>query len=449
MEQLTKFLSENTHIHYATPQSPDYTELRPGFILNVREVPAMIVRPRSAEDIAGLISVLTANDLPFSVRGGGHDMYGRSQIHEGITIDMREISHVEVEVENLTARVGGGVISMSLLKALEVHGVTTPHSVTPTVGYTGWAIHGGYGLLSATCGMGVDQILGAKVIDARGSIRDADETMLTAIRGGGGAFGVIYELKIKVYALNQVLAGAIIYNPGDLGERIHHFNMKYWELKEEGIPSRLTVYQSVMNGPVGKSLVVLFMWASADTEEGQKWLSRISSWGPVAVNTVTVQSLADFNAITDSMVPKHTYGTMYSLCLHQLTPEVLDVIAEHAPLQPNNPEVIFTAHEVRAEALKPSLTNVFINRIPHFTIEVIPMAASAEKLEENLVWAQKFIAALKSTDPRNFVQSNYPPLTSTNDLDLKMYYGSYYNDLKKIKQQYDPDNVFKHTVIRL
>lgn len=151
----------------------------------------MIVRPRSAEDIARLLTVLTANNPPFSVRGGGHDMYGRSQIHDGIIIDMREISHVEVDRENLTARVGGGVITMSLLRALDAHGVTTPHGITPTVGYTGWAIHGGYRLLGATCGMGADQILGtdqilgAKVIDAKGRICDADETMLTGIRSGG------------------------------------------------------------------------------------------------------------------------------------------------------------------------------------------------------------------------------------------------------------------------
>ena len=158
-----------------------------------------------------------------------------------------------------------------------------------------------------------------------------------------------------------------------------------------------------MNGQAGKCFLVLFVWASDDTKEGQKWLSRIASWGPVAMNTVTVQSLAAFNAITDSLLPKNAYGSIYSLCLHQLTPEVLDVMAEHAPLQPNNPEVIFGVHELRAEAPRPSLSNCYVNRVPHFTTEVIPMAASAERLEENLAWAQKFIVALKSTDPGNFV----------------------------------------------
>lgn len=77
------------------------------------------------------------------------------------------------------------------------------------------------------------------------------------------------------------------------------------------------------------------------------------------------------------------------------------------------------------------------------------MAASAEKFEETLAWGQKFIAALRKTDSRNFLPSTYPPLTDINDLDEKLNYGSRYDDLKRIKRQYDPENVFKHTVIQL
>jgi hypothetical protein len=51
-----------------------------------------------------------------------------------------------------------------------------------------------------------------------------------------------------------------------------------------------------------------------------------------------------------------------------------------------------------------------------------------------------FYAALK-TDPSNFLPATYPPLTSTEDLNLKLDYGSRYEDLKKIKQQYDPDTL--------
>lgn len=204
MDQLTTFLSENTHIHYATPQSPDYADLCRGYIINATPKPAMIVRPRSAGDVSSLISLLTAHDLPFTVRTGGHDMFGRSQIQDGITIDMREIAYVHVDKDSQTARLGGGVIIIDMLRELQKHGMTTPHASTPSVGYVGWATYGGYGLLSAKYGLGVDQIVGAIVVDAKGAIREADETLLTGLRGGGGALGVIVEIKIKVYPLDKV-----------------------------------------------------------------------------------------------------------------------------------------------------------------------------------------------------------------------------------------------------
>lgn len=211
MDQLIPFLESNG-IRYATPKSSDYGDLRPGFLVDEETVPAVVTRPRSMEDVASLVSCLKENSLPFSVRGGGHDMFGRSQIHNGVTIDMREIAHVEVSSDSQTARVGGGVIIMDLISKLQQKGVTTPHGVTPTVGFVGWAIHGGYGLLSTQYGLGVDQIVGAKIVDAQGNLRDADESILTAIRGAGGVVGVVTELTIKVYPIGQVCSLLCFFN---------------------------------------------------------------------------------------------------------------------------------------------------------------------------------------------------------------------------------------------
>lgn len=131
-------------------------------------------------------------------------MFGRTVVQDGVSIDMREVSHIYVDKASHTAQVGGGVINLDLHRELDKHKMTTAHAVTPSVGYTGWAIHGGYGLLSNNYGLGSDQIVGARVVDGHGNIVDADETLLTAIRGGGGSVAVIYELLIKVYPSEKV-----------------------------------------------------------------------------------------------------------------------------------------------------------------------------------------------------------------------------------------------------
>jgi FAD/FMN-containing dehydrogenase len=73
-----------------------------------------------------------------------------------------------------------------------------------SVGYVGWATLGGYGPFSSSHGLGVDQILSAKLVNAKGELVEASEELLQAIRGAGGSFGVIVELTIKVYPLKEV-----------------------------------------------------------------------------------------------------------------------------------------------------------------------------------------------------------------------------------------------------
>jgi FAD/FMN-containing dehydrogenase len=71
--------------------------------------------------------------------------------------------------------------------------------------------------------MGVDQILGAKIVNASGEIQDADEDMLIGIRGGGASLGIIVELTIKVYPLDTVRLFPILKaSANDLGSIIDH-----------------------------------------------------------------------------------------------------------------------------------------------------------------------------------------------------------------------------------
>ena len=62
----------------------------------------------------------------------------------------------------------------------------------------------GYSLFSGHYGLGVDQIVGAKVVNWAGEIFEADADMLFGIRGAQGNFGVIVELTVKVYPLKTV-----------------------------------------------------------------------------------------------------------------------------------------------------------------------------------------------------------------------------------------------------
>lgn len=166
------------------------------------------------------------------------------------------------------------------------------------------------------------------------------------------------------------------------------------------------------------------------------------------MSTAAPTTMAAFSEATDALVPRRAHGTIFSLNVIDLTPQVLDVMGTHAPLQPNNPEVIFGVHELRADAPPASMGSVFVSRSPHFLIEIIPITTSAEAVDEAVAWGRQFYEALKKTAPANILPA-YLPLTRTEDVDLKAVYGSQYETLKAIKDQYDPDNTFRHALGQL
>lgn len=205
----------------------------------------------------------------------------------------------------------------------------------------------------------------------------------------------------------------------------------------------------MVNGPTGKVLMAFFLWASSDLEEGQAWLTKASSWAPVGMGTVVPTTIADFNEAANALVPKKAYGAIASVTFKHLTPEVIDAIIKHAPLQPMNPEVLFGIHEIRAEApTSESLPSMFINRQPHFLIEIIPMTSSPADVEHVLEWAREFHGALMRTDSANIL-ARYLPFTPASEVDLQSVYGDRLETLGEIKHKYDPQNRFKNGLVQL
>src|SRR3954452_10229001 len=59
--------------------------------------PLACVQPRTEKEISQVIQFCTTKAIPFSVRSGGHDFYGRSLVIGGILIDMRAIDTIVLD----------------------------------------------------------------------------------------------------------------------------------------------------------------------------------------------------------------------------------------------------------------------------------------------------------------------------------------------------------------
>lgn len=197
---------------------------------------------------------------------------------------MREMDGITLSPDKLTASIGGGTLALNLARFLYTHGLVAAVGECSSVGVVNWAACGGYGILNGSFGLGVDQIVGARVVNAEGEVVDADQEMLWGIRGAGGNFGVIVELMIKVHALSSMLAGFIAFPFKEARKVLSG----YQSLLDEEFPDPWSGALGVFRMP-GLGSVVLFFatWSSSDLESGTKFIDRVRGLGVAVVDTVT------------------------------------------------------------------------------------------------------------------------------------------------------------------
>ena len=77
----------------------------------VAKVPALVLQPTSAADVAAAVGFARDHGLLLSIKGGGHNMAGTSIAERGLTLDMSRMRDVTVDPDARLAQVGLGVCS--------------------------------------------------------------------------------------------------------------------------------------------------------------------------------------------------------------------------------------------------------------------------------------------------------------------------------------------------
>src|SRR5262249_37904306 len=106
-------------------------------------------------------------------------------------------------------------------RATDIVALTDPLGLAPVtgsvgaVGMAGLTLGGGYGPLIGRFGLALDNLVGATVVLADGRIAVAtpedEEDLFWALRGGGGNFGVVIEMRYRLHDIPAVRSGLLIY----------------------------------------------------------------------------------------------------------------------------------------------------------------------------------------------------------------------------------------------
>ena len=245
----------------------DYVQTRQIWNGAVHHQPGLFAVCETSADVQAAVRSAREQGLPLSVRGGGHDWAGRALRHNGLVIDLSQMRRVDVDAETSVATIQGGATANDVISASEPHGLVAATGGWGTVGMVGLTTGGGYGPLTSRYGLALDNLLGAEVVLAGGRLVDCDARenpdLFWALRGGGGNFGVVTSMRVRLHPIRQVLGGTMLF-PWSQAESVLG---GYAELIANA-PDELSVLGGVVSAPDGSPMVLLAPMWSGEARQG-------------------------------------------------------------------------------------------------------------------------------------------------------------------------------------
>jgi FAD/FMN-containing dehydrogenase len=292
------------------PGDPGYDQARKVWNGTVDRYPALIARCRSTEEVAAAVRLAATAGLEIAVRGGGHSIPGLSVCEGGLMIDLSPMKRLEVDVEQQIARAEPGLLWGEYDALTQAHGLASPGGEISHTGVAGLTLGGGIGWLSRRHGLACDNLVGATVVLADGTIHDVDDAtdadLLWGLRGGGGNFGIVTEFRFRVHRVPSLFAGMVAWPAEQTAEVLG----RYISIARDA-PRDLSLTSAQLVAPpapfVPEELhfrpivAVAAMW-TGDADAGPEACAAIRSGGP-AIDTFGISPYTEIQRWFDDGVP--------------------------------------------------------------------------------------------------------------------------------------------------
>ncbi|MFC4138889.1 MULTISPECIES: FAD-binding oxidoreductase [unclassified Microbacterium] len=249
----------------------------------------LIISARSVADVVEAVGRARREERRITVVGGGHGPWSHIP-DEGMRIELSAID--DIEVDGTTVRVGGGATWGAVAARLAEEGLAISSGDTASVGVGGLTLGGGIGWMTRLWGLAVDQLVGAQVVTADGTVVEASATehpdLFWALRGGGGNFGIVTRFDFAAHRLPAIVHGE--YSGGDPATLLRRMRDVLRDAPHELTVTYMDVPPMDPSAPAGARLTAV--WAGADESAMHEVLAPIGDTDGVQ-GTVTTPAYRD------------------------------------------------------------------------------------------------------------------------------------------------------------
>ena len=435
-----------------TRSDAGYDEARAVFNGLVDRRPERIMQCLDALDVAAAVLAARADGLPISVYGGGHGVTGSAVVDGGVCVDLRGIDHVVVDPERRTARVGGGATWGKVDAATTEHGLAVTGGRVSTTGVGGLTLGSGSGWLERSLGFVCDNLLSAQVVTADGRIVTASASenpdLFWAIRGGGGNFGVVTEFELALHPIPSLLLGGMLLYPGPMGAAVlAHFRDFMADAPDEvggGVAFITAPPEEFVPEPArGQPCVGVVVCYNGPVEEGQQVLAPLLEFGPPVVNLVGPMPYVAVQQLLDAPNPKGMHNYWSADFLTGLPDEAIATLTSHVQPAASPLTQVIVVPGGGAIARVPDDETAFGQRSAPWNIHYLSMWPPDPSLDEaNIAFTRTVAAAMKPWTTGQ-VYLNFIGDEGLHRVE-SAYGAARYDRLRRIKRDWDPDNVFCH-----
>ncbi|HZE65248.1 MAG TPA: FAD-binding oxidoreductase [Sporichthyaceae bacterium] len=434
------------------PQDAEYDEARRVWNGQIDRHPAAVAFCLDAADVSATIRWARAESIGITVRGGAHNATGAAVWDGELMINLARCNGIEVDPATRIARVGGGALLGDLDAATQAHGLAVPAGVVSHTGVGGLTLGGGLGWLSRDLGLTIDNLLGAEVVLADGSIVEANETehaeLFWALRGGGGNFGVVTRFDFRLHPVGPMI----------------HLGMLFWDL-ENAADGLRACRELAADLPVGFGFIVGGMSAPPapviPVEHHLKpgVLAMLVGYGTPQVHAAQVDRLRSscpplFEFVSpmpyvalQQMFDEGNHWGLYiyekGTSLPELSDGVIDVLVEQLAARsvPTHMVLMYLTDREYCTAAEDA-TAWGGQRTPYWATFILGINHTEDTWGIGRDWVR---ATWERLDPLSRGIGTYiNSLADEPDADtLRATFGAKYERLRRIKTTYDPDNVFR------
>jgi hypothetical protein len=434
-----------------TPTDGAYDKARQAWNLTVNQYPALIVIAQDTNDIVEAVKFANAQDLDIAVMATGHGTIREAD--QSMLIVTSQLTDVHVDVETQTAWVSAGAKWGRVLEATQAVGLAPLLGSSPDVGAVGYTLGGGMGWLARKYGLSTDSVNRFEIVTADGqmlSVSAAENAdLFWGLRGGGGNFGVVTGMEIRLYPVATVYGGNLFY-PVDTAKEVYaHY--RRWIADA---PDELTSSVALMNFPPfpevpefqrGKSFVIVRGCFTGPIEQGEELLKHWRSWQAPLIDDFKSMPFSQVATISNDPVDPMP-GMSSGVWLKDITDETVDIVIEHT-LPSNGPPLLAFAeirHAGGAISKVDPNSAAYGNRDAQHILQVVAGAPTPEVHAAARDHISHLRTALKP-HLHGGVYLNFLEGSEALERAVDGFSKDAYKRLQVIKAKYDPNNRFSHS----